>query len=107
MKRNVIIAGKNDIAVEVLTYIRKRFKKEINAYVVCNQTETVADSWQHSLRLAAEQAGVPECRLEDVYTMENSLFLSLEYDRLIKPDKFVSKELYNIHFSLLPQYRGM
>ncbi len=75
--------------------------------VVCNHTETGKDSWQSSLRLAAQQMGVQECHLEELYSQENLIFLSLEFDRLIHPEKFASKELYNIHFSWLPKYRGM
>ena len=34
------------------------------------------------------------------------LFMSVEYDRIIKPALFASSRLYNVHFSLLPKYRG-
>lgn len=34
------------------------------------------------------------------------LFLSIELDRIIRPEKFKTKELYNIHFSMLPKYKG-
>lgn len=105
--RTVIIAGKNDIAVDILDYILDIYGEQLNVAVVCNKTETGQDSWQRSLRLEAGRRNVPEYQLEDIYTIPNAVFLSLEYDRIIKPDKFLSKELYNIHFSLLPQYRGM
>ncbi len=105
--RTVIIAGKNDIAVDILDHILDTYGGQLNAVVVCNKTETGQDSWQKSLRLEAKRRNVPEYQLEDTYTIPNAVFLSLEYDRIIKPDKFLSRELYNIHFSLLPQYRGM
>ncbi|MBQ8080233.1 MAG: hypothetical protein IJ236_09800 [Oscillospiraceae bacterium] len=41
-----------------------------------------------------------------MYDTEDLIFLSAEFDRLIRPDKFRSQELYNIHFSLLPRYKG-
>jgi methionyl-tRNA formyltransferase len=31
----------------------------------------------------------------------------LEFDEIIKSDRFKSKKLYNIHFSLLPKFNGM
>ena len=34
------------------------------------------------------------------------IFISLEYEKIIKVNKFKSKELFNFHFSLLPKYRG-
>jgi methionyl-tRNA formyltransferase len=38
--------------------------------------------------------------------LEDLIFVSLEYDRLILPDLFRSESLFNIHFSLLPAYKG-
>ena len=35
------------------------------------------------------------------------LFLSLEFDKIIKPSLFLTEKLFNIHFSLLPKYKGM
>lgn len=105
--RTVIIAGKNDIAVGMLDYILDTYAGQVRVVVICNKTETGQDSWQKSLRLEAQRRDVPEYQLEDIYTIADSVFLSLEYDRLIKPEKFSTKELYNVHFSLLPQYRGM
>lgn len=105
--RMVIIAGKNDIAVEMMNYILDTYAEQIAVAVVCNRTETGQDSWQKSLRLEAQRRNIPEYQLEDTYTLTNAVFLSLEYDRIIDPEKFCSKELYNIHFSLLPYYRGM
>lgn len=35
------------------------------------------------------------------------LFISLEFDRLIKTERFCSEKLYNIHFSALPKYKGV
>lgn len=35
------------------------------------------------------------------------IFLSLEFDRIIIPEKFKTDKLYNIHFSLLPEYKGV
>ena len=34
-------------------------------------------------------------------------FFSLEFDRIIRPNLFKSDKLFNIHFSLLPSYKGM
>ena len=35
------------------------------------------------------------------------MFLSTEFDRIVVPTRFSSDRLYNIHFSLLPRYKGM
>jgi methionyl-tRNA formyltransferase len=107
IKRTIAIAGKNTIAVEILNFVLDSFAETTNVVVVCNQAESGQDGWQKSLRLAACRRNVPECSLDYLFTVPNLLFLSLEFDQLVRPDKFVSDELYNIHFSLLPQYRGM
>ncbi len=109
-KRQLIcIAGKNDIAVSVLDYLLKK-KKTDDTYelcITCNKTESGKNSWQRSLRYFAKQKGVKELEISDLYNVENLLFISTEYDRLIKPDRFMSKRLFNLHFSLLPAYKGM
>lgn len=102
----VAVAGKNDIGVEILgRLLRSRDASELR--VVCNKTETGRDGWQRSLRLFAQRAGVPECDLEDLYGVEDLVLLSMEFDRILKPERFASDRLYNIHFSLLPRYKGM
>ena len=63
--------------------------------------------WQPSLRKEARSLGIPALDLNDCYSINDLLFISLEYDRIIKPDLFQSRTLYNIHFSLLPKYKGM
>jgi methionyl-tRNA formyltransferase len=35
------------------------------------------------------------------------VLFSLEYDRILKVDRFASQRLFNIHFSALPRYRGV
>jgi len=45
--------------------------------------------------------------LNDLYELRNLVFVSLEYDKIINVNLFESTRLYNIHFSLLPKYKGM
>lgn len=102
------IAGKNDIAVNILEYLlwAKKISRD-NIVVCCNRNEIGVNSWQRSLRFAANKLGVKEVTLEDVYSISDLIFLSLEFDKIIKPEKFVTNKLFNIHFSLLPAYKGM
>lgn len=103
----VCIAGKNNIAVCVLEQVIKRNIDVENIGVVCNQNETGKNGWQKSLRFWAKKYGIREYRLEDLYEKQNLIFLSMEFDKLIKPSKFLDARLYNVHFSLLPAYKGM
>ena len=109
MKSNkfVCIAGKNNIAVDVLDYLLTCSNRNYQIGVLCNKTETGIDGWQKSFRKYAKEHKIPEYQLEDLYDVDNLIFISLEYDRIIKPEKFINARLYNIHFSLLPAYKGM
>lgn len=106
MNTTVCIAGKNEIAVRALEWVRQNFP-EIPLRVVANKTDTGFNTWQPSLRYFAGKWGVPVVSLFDVYPIENLLFISLEFDAIIKPHLFASPQLFNIHFSALPKYKGM
>ncbi len=101
----ICIAGKNNIAVEILNYLICKYHYEV--VVVCNKIDDGVNSWQKSLRYIAGLHKIPVKELKDVYQIPELLFLSLEFDQIIKPELFLSKRLYNIHFSLLPAYKGM
>lgn len=103
----VCVAGKNDISVNVLQWLIEHKGSRYELGIVCNQNETGKDSWQRSLRAYARSAGVKEYRLEEVYDIPEQVFLSLEFDQIVKPEKWVDARMYNVHFSLLPKYRGM
>ena len=103
----ICIAGKNDISVEVLEYLYKKNNNRYELGVVCNQTDIGKNTWQRSLRFYAKQKNIKEYMLEELYEIEDLIFLSLEYDRIIKPAMFKTNKLYNVHFSLLPQYKGV
>ena len=102
----VCIAGKNDIAVNLLQYLTENHP-ELELGVVCNKTDLGVNGWQGSLRWYAGRWQVPEYTLEHVYGRGDMVLLSLEFDRLLRPERFASRRLFNIHFSLLPTYKGM
>lgn len=102
----ICIAGKNDIATNVLEYLLRTEKKE-NIKIICNKTDKGVNTFQKSLRLFAREKGIQEITLEEIYKIKDVLFLSLEFDRIVDPLKFQSNRLFNIHFSLLPAYKGM
>ena len=104
--KKICLAGKNEIAVFGLRLLLQHVAKE-NLCVVCNATDDGFNSWQPSLRKFAEQNNIAIITLEECYHIEGLVFLSLEYDRIITPEKFINASLYNIHFSNLPAYKGM
>ena len=103
--KTICIAGKNDIAVDILEYCLENYSDN---KIVCitNGNETGVNSWQKSLDWFAKKHKVEIVSLQDVYEINDLVFLSTEFDRIIRPEKFRSTELFNIHFSLLPKHKG-
>ncbi|WP_313893785.1 ankyrin repeat domain-containing protein [Psychrobacillus sp.] len=100
------IAGKNDIAVEIAEHALNILGKK-SLKLIKNSTDTCEDSWQKSLWKFGNDNGIEVITLEDAYNIDDLIFLSLEFDKIIDPEKFNTDNLYNIHFSLLPKYKGM
>ena len=106
MKLTICIAGKNDIAVNGLRLLHSQYKE----HNICFLPNPVDDgfSWLAAFaEKSRQELGVREQTLENLYHIKNLLFLSLEYSKIVKTTKFLTKKLFNIHFSLLPKYKGM
>ena len=101
----LVIAGKNSIAVDVLKHVIDHL--DIQIFVVLNSTEIFKNNFQKSLGFYANLWEIPILKLDEVYKYEDAIFLSLEFDKIVKPNLFKTKSLFNIHFSLLPAYKGM
>ena len=106
IKQNICIAGKNKIAVNGLKYLINNFKN-INIFYLPNNTDTGKDSWQPSFKKFAKSTIAKLANENELWKKKNLIFISLEYERIINLNKFKSKRLFNIHFSLLPKYKGM
>lgn len=105
MAREVVIAGKNNIAVDALLYLIQKYG-DYNYSVVSTKDDSGIDTWQKSLLGVAQDYNIPVITLDQAQSSA-SIFLSLEFDQIIRPDLFATNELYNFHFSLLPKYRGV
>lgn len=104
-KKSVLcLAGKNRIAVSALHFAASRADLEVVA--LPNSDDFGEDTWQPSFLRAARDSGVEVIRQDDLYEVPNLTFISLEYNKIIEVSQFQTAELYNIHFSLLPYYRG-
>ena len=102
----ICVAGKNDIAVSALRYFLDRFPDHPLCYIP-NANDTGVDGWQPSLIRHATAWGVRRATLDELYGDPDLLFFSLEFDTLIRVQRFASRRLFNFHFSKLPKYRGM
>ena len=105
---NICIAGKNSIAVDAVKYILEdnHISKD-NLFVLPGPEDSGKDSWQPSLLKFATDNDLNVVKIESLYNIKDLKFFSLEYSQLIKPQLFESNHLVNIHFSLLPAYKGM
>lgn len=101
----LVIAGKNQCAVDVFKYIKRRYP-HLDIMGIPNKDDDVNDGWQPSFKKYLLKNRYTVGSLEDCYDKEDLLFFSVEFDRIIKTEKFKSKKLFNFHFSLLPKYRG-
>lgn len=103
----ICIAGKNSIAVNALIHILGEGVDQNDILVCTNSNDVGVHDWQPSLKKYANDVGIVVKSLEQLYEIPELIFLSLEFDRIIKPSKFLTTSLYNIHFSILPAYKGM
>lgn len=101
----ICIAGKNNIAIDVCNYILENYS-QYNICVVTNITDKGVDGFQRSFLRYAIDKKLKIIDLNDVYEIDDLILVSLEFDRLIYPSKCKKARLYNIHFSLLPEYKG-
>ena len=105
---DICLAGKNQIAVDALSFLLNDLNFKKNSIFICpNKNDPGFDTWQPSLRLYAEKQNIDIVSLKEIFDIQNLIFISLEFDRIIKPHKFKSDKLFNFHFSLLPAYKGV
>jgi methionyl-tRNA formyltransferase len=102
----ICIAGKNRFALDALEYVRN---KVANCKIIAcvNKTDKGTDIWQPSFKKYCCKNSIDIVELEDCYEIRDLYFFSLEYDRLLIPQRFSTLHLFNIHFSRLPEYKGM
>lgn len=106
--RFICIAGKNDIACDSLTFLLDSGLVDKERCSVLLSRPSGKMRFMKSLDIVAHTLGVQIIDgIEKLYAVENLVFFSLEYDRIIDTNQFISKELFNVHFSKLPAYRGV
>ena len=102
----ICIAGKNKCAVDAVKFLLYRKLSKDKILVLPNHNDNGKDNWQPSLKKFAIKNKIKIIKPERLYSIKQLFFFSLEYDKIINIKKFQSKNLFNLHFSLLPKYRG-
>ena len=100
------IAGQNQLAVEALELIVQQYSNYPICFIPIKADKGI-DSWQPSLLRKAQKLGVRQTTLEEIESHENLILFSLQFSEIIRTSRFKSKRLYNLHYSKLPQYKGM
>lgn len=108
MKNAICVAGKGRIAIDTLRAVQS-LAPNADHYVVFNSTDDGVDGWQPSFRRYIETTHAARIMtLAEVESVPDLLFLSVEFDKLVRPSRFRDEAtLVNIHFSRLPAYKGM
>lgn len=102
----ICIAGKNECSINAIKILTKNKINKRNIYVLPNPNDKGLDTWQPSLKKFAWKNKFKIVNINKLYKINDLIFISLEYEKIINVDKFRSKKLFNFHFSLLPKYRG-
>ncbi len=104
----ICIAGKNEIACKALMFLLKK-KQDFNIeciYGINNSNDSGVDGWQKSFKKCCTDNNIKIININDAQKIKDLILISLEYNKIIPVLSFDSQKLYNIHFSLLPRYRG-
>ena len=104
MKPLICIAGKNQISVDLVAGCKVDQNSDV--VVLPNESDDGSNGWQPSLRHFAIERGIPIVDIDWVMSQSGICFISAEYDRIVRPSRFQTTKLFNIHFSLLPKFRG-
>lgn len=102
------IAGRNELAISGLLTALKQRHLFSSITVVLSDRDDGVDRWQPSFRRFVERT-----KCADVVTLSQMrqapevTVLSLEFDRLIDAETLSDLDVFNLHFSLLPAYKGM
>ena len=100
-----ICIAKRINAQDIASFISNKISKK-NLLILPNKSDKGIDGWQPSLRKYAIKNKITITNLKNIYNIKNLILISIEFEEILKVRKFKSKELFNIHFSLLPKYRG-
>ena len=100
----ICIAGKNRCAVDAIKILLSNKFKKSKILVLPNYNDKGIDDWQPSLKKFARRNKFKVVAINKLYGINELLLFSLEYEKIIDVDKFKSKKLFNLHFSLLPKY---
>mgnify|MGYP006325721227 CR=1 FL=1 len=98
----ICLAGKNDIAVGVLEELLRYRQNDssIKILSLVNNNDDGINGWQKSFRFYCNKYQIPIVELDDVYNLEEMLFLYCEY-----PSRLFSRN-FSSFFNLITIITG-
>ena len=102
----ICIAGKNEIAIDTTIFIKKYFPS-LKIVGIATEADKGINTCHRSFKSFLDINDIKEITLEEAYTIHKLIFISLQFDKIVIPNKFLSNKLFNLHFSYLPSYKGM
>ena len=102
----ICIAGKNEIAIDTTIFIKKHFPT-LKVFGIVTEADKGINTCHRSFKSFLKINEIQQITLEEAYTIKELIFISLQFDKIVIPSKFLSKKLFNLHFSFLPSYKGM
>lgn len=101
----IVFAGKGKALVKIILYtLSKIDSKLINILPVDSDS---GKDWQVSVLKLCELYNLNVINFEQSKAIKNCVFISVQYDKILKPHEFATSKIYNIHFSFLPYYKGV
>ncbi len=102
----LIIAGKNELAINGLSAALNQLLPAEIVVIESALSDLEAAAGPNFAKFAQDH-GVARITLDEAKEIPNATFLSLEFDRIIRPSEFTSRSLVNVHLSNLPNFRGV
>ena len=87
----ICIAGKNKCAINAIKFLLNTKISKNKILALPNNNDDGKDSWQPSFKKFAKNRKIKIVGIKDIYSLKNLFFFSLEYDKIIKVEKFNSK----------------
>lgn len=103
----IAIGGTHHLACKALSYLIELGIDKMDIFVCKSNRDNELNTWQRSLLYYANKLEIQVVSLDQLYNVKDLIFFSLEFDKIIRTKRFNSAKFFNIHFSLLPKYKGM
>lgn len=103
---NIIFAGKGKALVKIILFALEKIEKS-KILILPVDSDNGESDWQVSVKKLASIYGIQTITYQESKNIENCVFVSVQFDKILRPKEFKTSRIYNIHFSYLPYYKGV